>query len=78
MDIFEYLTAKGFIPTITLSDVVVYIYLNDRFLTLYYHPLYNIIEVIYNDDYEEPMYRGSPNLEEFNIILNQMLLDLVL
>ena len=73
-----YLVSRGFFLTLATDEgTLIYQWTTDKLLTAYFNTHYNMIELIYNYDFDEPLYRDTADLLEFHIILNKAFEEII-
>ena len=74
-DPIDYIESRGFILYVNSDAGLVYRYAMDDRISLYLNMSFNMVQMIYNDDFNDPVYSGIPTAEDFHIVLNQFLFD---
>jgi hypothetical protein len=73
-----YLVSRGFILSLVTNEgTLVYQWATDLLLTAYFNIHFNMIELIYNYDFDEPLYRDTADLLEFHIVLNHAFEEII-
>ena len=73
-----YLVSRGFfLSLVTDEGTLIYQWSTDHLLTCYFNTHFNMIELIYDYDFDEPLYRDTADLLEFHIILNKAFEEII-